>query len=136
MEELLYVIVKDLVENLISINWRRRLTENQKDFLMDVLLDIVRVNATTRHYIQENEGVFRGSVEIKNQFLNLHDKMTNANRLVDDLFPEQLLDGMLMKSNFWDIPEVYSKHPTLLATVPTLDEIDNACKQIILNIKS
>jgi hypothetical protein len=62
--------------------------------------------------------------------------MNNANHLVDDLFPDQLLELMLMKSNFWDLPEVYSQHPTLLATVPTLEEIDNACKQIILNIKS
>jgi len=136
MEELLYVIVKDLVKDIIERIWQRKLTKRQKDFLIDVLLDIVRVNATTRHYIQENEGVFRGSVEIKNQFLRLHEKMNNANHLVDDLFPDQLLELMLMKSNFWDIPEVYSQHPTLLATVPTLEEIDNACKQIILNIKS
>jgi hypothetical protein len=136
MEELLYVIVKDLVKDIIERIRRRRLTENQKDFLVDVLLDVIRVNATTRHYIQENRGVFRGSVEIKNQFLHLHEKMNNANRIADDLFPEQLLDGMLMKSNFWDIPEVYSQHPTLLATVPTLDDIDNSCKEIILNFIS
>lgn len=135
MEELLYVIVKDIVEILININRGRRLTENQKDFLIDVLLDIIRVNATTRHYIQENGGVFRGSVEIKNQFLRLHEKMNNANRIAEDLFPKQLLDGMLMKSNFWDIPEVYSQHPTLLATVPTLEEIDKLCKEIIMNLK-
>ena len=74
MEELLYVIIKDLVKDIIERIRRRRLTEDQKDFLMDVLLDIIRVNATTRHYIQENGGVFRGSVEIKNQFLRLHEK--------------------------------------------------------------
>ncbi len=136
MEELLYVIVKDIVEILININRGRRLTENQNEFLIDVLLDIITVNATTRHYIQENGGVFRGSLEIKNQFLRLHEKMNNANRIAEDLFPEQLLELMLMKSNFWDIPEFYYESESLLATVPTLDEIDNACKQILLNIKS
>jgi hypothetical protein len=136
MEELLYVIVKELVKDLIERVSQKRLTKRQKEFVLDILLDIIRVNATTRHYIQENGSVFRGSVEIKNQFLRLHEKMKYANRLVNELFPEQLLELMLMKSNFWDIPEVYSQHPTLLATVPTLEEIDNACKQIILNIKS
>ena len=134
MEELLYVIVKDLVKDLIERFSQKRLTKRQKEFVIDVVLDIIRMNATTRHYIQENGGVFRGSVEIKNQFLRLHEKMNNANRIAEDLFPEQLLDGMLMKSNFWDIPEVYSQHPALLANVPTLDEIDEACEEIIVNM--
>jgi hypothetical protein len=136
MEVVLYVIIKDLVKDLIERYSQKRLTKRQKEFVIDVLLDIIRVNATTRHYIQENGGVFRGSVEIKNQFLRLHEKMNNANRIVEDLFPDQLLELMLMKSNFWDIPEFYYESESLLATVPTLEEIDNACKQIILNIKS
>ena len=72
MEELLYVIVKDLVKDLIERTRQRRLTREHKEYLIDVLLDVIRVNAATRHYIRENEGVFRGSIEIKNQFLALH----------------------------------------------------------------
>lgn len=134
MEELLYVIVKDLVKDLIERTRQRRLTREHKEYLIDVLLDVIRINATTRHYIRENGGIFRGSIEIKNQFLHLHEKMNNANRLVDELFPVQLVEGMLMKSNFWDLPEAYSQHPSLLATVSTLDEIDEACEEIIVNM--
>ena len=135
MEELLYVIVKDILKELKErFGLWRRLNREHKVFLIGVLLDVIRVNAATRHYIRENEGVFRGSEDIKNQFLNLHEKMNNANLLMDDLFPSQLVEGMLMKSYFWDLPEVYSQHPSLLATVPTLDEIDEACQEIIVNM--
>ena len=75
MEELLYVIVKELVKDLMEGVSQKRLTKRQKEFVLDILLDIIRVNATTSHYIQENGSVFRGSVEIKNQFLRLHEKM-------------------------------------------------------------
>jgi hypothetical protein len=136
MEELLYTIVKDLVKTVIEkLRILRRLDIHQKEFLINVLLDVVRVNAATRHYIQENGGIFRGSQVIKNQFLHLHEKMSNANLLVNDLFPEHLLGWMRDKSIFWDQPEVYSQHPTLLATIPTLDEIDEACKEIILKLR-
>jgi hypothetical protein len=134
MEELLYVIVKDLVRDLIERLSQKKLTKRQKEFLIDVLLDIIRVNATTRHYIRENGVMFRGSVEIKNQFIHLHEKMYNANRLVDDLFPMQLVEGMLMKSNFWDIPEFYYESESLLASVPTLDEIDTICEELLMTI--
>lgn len=135
MEELLYVIVKDILKELKErFGLWRRLTREQKEFLIGVLLDVIRVNAATRHYIRENEGVFKGSDDIKNQFLALHEKMINANQLVNDLFPLELVNGMRDKAFFWNIPEVYSQHPSLLATVPTLDEIDEACKEIIVNM--
>ena len=135
MEELLYVIVKDILKELKErFGLWRRLTREQKEFLIGVLLDVIRVNAATRHYIRENEGVFKGSDDIKNQFLALHEKMINANQLVNDLFPLELVNGMRDKAFFWNIPEVYSQHPALLATVPTLDEIDTACEEIIVNM--
>ena len=137
MEELLYVIVKDIVKDLKERfgSWRR-LTREHKEYLIGVLIDVIRVNAATRHYIRENEGVFKGSDDIKNQFLALHVKMIDANQLVNNLFPLELVNGMRDKAFFWNIPEVYSQHPTLLATVPTLDDIDNSCKEIILNFIS
>jgi hypothetical protein len=135
MEELLYVIVKDILKELKErFGLWRRLNREHKVFLIGVLLDVIRVNAATRHYIRENEGVFKGSDDIKNQFLALHEKMINANQLVNDLFPLELVNGMRDKAFFWEKPEVYSQHPSLLATVPTLDEIDEVCQDIIVNM--
>lgn len=135
MEELLYVIVKDILKELKErFGLWRRLNREDKVFLIGFLLDVIRVNAATRHYIRENEGVFKGSDDIKNQFLALHEKMINANKLVKDLFPDHLLEWLKEKSIFWNKPEVYSQHPSLLATVPTLDEIDEACEEIIVNM--
>jgi hypothetical protein len=60
--------------------------------------------------------------------------MINANQLINDLFPIELVNGMRDKAFFLNILEVYSQRPALLATFPTLDEIYKVCQEIINKI--
>jgi hypothetical protein len=132
--EILFDIIRTLVNDLRLILRRKRLTNREKTYLKEVVLSLIRVTAISRYYFNLGLDNPNGKENIRNQFLDLFNKLNSEINLNQEFFSTELIYGIRDKSSSFEIAENLEINNSLPVLLPILNEIDEWCDNIIIEI--
>jgi hypothetical protein len=124
---LIYTVLKDIVKYIKN---KKDNTPNKK-LIIHLVLNIIRLNEATRNHIAHSEGNFVRSATLSQGYIALKEEMERYNPVLGDLFPAELLDMLGSKAIFWDRTQTFLENQPLRALIPTLNEIDDLCEELL-----
>ena len=127
---LIYTLLKDILKYFRS----RDNNHKEKIAIIHLVLNIIRLNEATRNHIAYSDGNFVRSASLSQNYLTLKEELERYNPILGGVFPADLLDMLGSKAIFWDRPQTFDHNQPLLGLIPTLDELDELCEQLLYKL--
>ncbi len=99
-----------------------------------MILRILRLNEATRNHIVNSDGDFIRSKTLCNGYIGLKEEIEVINPILGNVIPADLLEMLGQKAIFWDKPQTFVENQPLLNLIPTLQEIDELCEELLNEI--
>jgi hypothetical protein len=127
---IIYTVLKEIVQYFKN----KKDIKPNKRLIVHLVLNIIRLNEATRNHIAHSEGNFVRSATLSNGYIALKEEMERYNPVLGDVFPAELLDMLGSKAIFWDRPQTFVENQPLRTLIPTLQEIDELCEELLNEI--
>jgi hypothetical protein len=131
---IIYTVLKDLIKLIKPRKGNQNQAQRNRRAIIRLILRILRLNEATRNHIANSDGDFVRSQTLSNGYIALKQEMEDVNPILGDVFPEELLDMLGRKAMFWDSPQTFVENQPLRSLIPTLQEIDELCEELLYEL--